>query len=112
MLTNLGVHVILNPAGTYSFVGTLPAVLGESVKATVADILAGRAEMNPHTGEAMTLKFPVFPSREAAIIYAENRGVKIHTIENKEHRFAPCKGKYPEYLYCSVCGASESGHRL
>jgi len=29
-----------------------------------------------------------------------------------EHKFQPGTGKYPAYLYCVQCGASETDHRL
>ena len=77
MLGNLGVHVIKNPVGTYSFVGTLPAVLGELTPATTADVMGGRAHTAPD-GTIVTLRFPVFGTWEAAVVYAADRGVAVN----------------------------------
>ena len=70
MLNNLGLHVMKNPAGTYSFVGTIPAKLGKLVPATKEDVMGGRAHKHPETGELLTIKFPVFGSRSEAVDYA------------------------------------------
>ncbi len=37
---NFGLHIICNPAGTYSFVGTVPVVLNKLVSKTFEDALA------------------------------------------------------------------------
>lgn len=78
VLGNLGLHVHLNPAGTYSFVGTIPAALGAIVKATPVDCIGGRAFMA--NGEAWTLSFPVFATREAAVTFAEARGFEVAPV--------------------------------
>lgn len=75
MFGNLGVHVIPYQNGRWGFVGTLPTVLGEAVRATTEDIMAGRAETNPHDGEAYTLKFPSFDTAEEAVAFAAKRGI-------------------------------------
>lgn len=77
MSGNMGLHVMKNPAGTFSYVGTIPANLGKAVVATMADIMGGRAQRNPHTGEAMVLKFPVFKTRKEAIHFASFHGHNV-----------------------------------
>ena len=78
MIMNLGIHVIKNPAGTYSFVGTLPATLGNIVKADRAAIMGNRTldERAPN-GDIQMIKFPVFVTRADAIIYADERGFEV-----------------------------------
>lgn len=63
MFRNLGIHIIMFPSGRYGYVGSLPPELGSVVRATVQDIMAGRAATNPHDGEAYTVKFPTFETR-------------------------------------------------
>ena len=81
MFNNLGVHVIKNPAGTFSFVGTLPMVLADMVPAASDDIRGGRAYTAPN-GSIVAPKFPVFTSREDAISYARNRGIQVKPCKN------------------------------
>lgn len=71
--------VIKNPAGTYSYVGRIPVVLGNQVPATVADIMGGRAHRyNEDTpGDCYTWKFPNFPTRTEAVEFAAQRGVEV-----------------------------------
>jgi hypothetical protein len=75
MFGNLGVHIIKYPTGRYGYVGTLPAILGDAVRATSADIMGGRAETSPIDGQAYTLKFPSFETAAAARAYAADRGI-------------------------------------
>ena len=72
MFTNMGLHVIKNPAGTFSFVGSIPQELGTKVKPTSFDIMAGRYFMDGKT--AYAVKFPVFKTREDAVNHAEKSG--------------------------------------
>lgn len=68
--------VIKNPAGTYSYVGSIPTVLGTEVSATKSDIMGQRWHKN-EAGETVTWKFPVFQSESEAIAYATSKGVQI-----------------------------------
>ena len=77
MFGNLGVHIIQYPTGRFGFVGTLPGILGDIVPATTADVMGGRAHEHPHTGEIVTIKFPSFETRDAAIAHATSRGVAV-----------------------------------
>jgi len=63
--TTLGLHIIKNPAGTYSYVGNVPAVLCAIVPATKDDVMGGRA-WESVDGELLTTKVKVFASREEA----------------------------------------------
>lgn len=74
--TNLGLHVIKNPAGTYSFVGSIPRALGNQVKPTSDDIIAGRY-YETDNGEILTTKFPVFGTYEEAVLHAKSRGYEV-----------------------------------
>ena len=65
--------VIKNPTGTYSYVGSVPHCLGKEVKATRADVMGGRARKNSK-GEMVTIKFPIFESKEAAVKFAAEKG--------------------------------------
>lgn len=78
MFDNLGIHIIKNPAGTYSFVGTLPAALGNVVKADRAAIYGNRTlnERGPNN-EILMIKFPVFHARAGAILHADKRGFAV-----------------------------------
>ncbi len=82
MLGNLGLHVIGNPAGTYSLVGNVPASLGQEVLATRADVMGGRSFRN-ESGESVTIKFPVFATEAAAVAYAADKGFECHTPARK-----------------------------
>ena len=75
MYNNLGLHVIKNPAGTYSYVGTIPVFLGDIVKADRAAIMGNRtlSQRGPN-GEIQMVRFPVFKTRADAILHAESRG--------------------------------------
>ena len=75
MFKNMGVHVLKNPAGTYSFVGRIPASLGNKVPANREDIMGGRAFDD--SGRAMTYKFPVFKTEHDARKHAKNCGVEL-----------------------------------
>ena len=78
MFGNLGVHVIDFPSGRFGFVGTLPAALGNPVTASRADIMAGRAFTAP-SGEVLTMAFPSFETRDAAVAYATARGITVRS---------------------------------
>lgn len=58
---NLGLHVIKNPAGTFSFVGTVPAALATWVPASTAAVMGGRAVTAPN-GAVVEPEWPVFPT--------------------------------------------------
>ncbi len=73
MFGNLGLHVIKNPAGTFSFVGSVPAALATLVPASTADVMAGRAFSVPN-GAVVAPKFPVFPTAAAAVAFAASHG--------------------------------------
>ena len=73
MFGNLGLHVIHNPAGTFSYVGSIPVTLARIVPATKSDVMGGRAFKNER-GELSAYKFPCFESRELAIRFAESHG--------------------------------------
>ena len=75
MFTNMGLHVIKNPAGTFSFVGSIPLELGKRVKPTSSDIMAGRFFMDGET--AYAVKFPVFKTKEDAINHAKKSGFTV-----------------------------------
>lgn len=79
MLNIKHTFVIKNPAGTYSYVGRIPVVLGNRIPATKSDIMGGRAyrynEDDP--GNCYTWKFPVFPTRGEAVEFAAQRGVEV-----------------------------------
>ncbi|MHA1962824.1 MAG: hypothetical protein ACW99U_21755 [Candidatus Thorarchaeota archaeon] len=68
--------IIKNPAGTYSYVGNIPTVLGNEVPATVDDVRGQRWHKNHH-GDTMTWKFPVFATEQDAIDHAASRGITI-----------------------------------
>ena len=73
MFSNLGLHVLKNPAGTYSYVGSIPVALAEVVPADRAAVLGQRAFFDD-AGKAMMHKFPVFPSSEEALQFAAAKG--------------------------------------
>jgi len=76
MLGNFGTHIHHNPAGTYSFVGTIPLVLAETVKPTTADIMAGRYFTDPN-GKAHGYKFPTFDTEAKGREFAASKGVEL-----------------------------------
>lgn len=76
MFGNLGLHVIKNPAGTYSYVGSIPTVLGYTVPANTSAVLGCRAFRND-AGELVEWKFPVFKSRGDAILFAVLKGCEV-----------------------------------
>lgn len=73
MFKNLGLHVIHNPAGTYSYVGSLPVTLARIVPATQYDVMGGRA-FRGDRGELCAYKFPVFNTEADAIAFAKSHG--------------------------------------
>ena len=76
-MSNYGLHVIKNPAGTYSFVGSIPIELGSKVKPTCSDIMAGRTVSE--SGQSFAIKFPVFDTSADAVEYAKNKGFVAKT---------------------------------
>ena len=70
-----GLHVIKNPANTFSFVGSIPQELGKRVKPTINDIMAGRFITD--NGNTYAVKFPVFPTRQDAINHATSFGYTV-----------------------------------
>lgn len=71
----LGLHVIKNPAGTFSYVGSIPRELGEKVKPSTSDIMAGR--FYTEGDKQFTTKFPSFTSRQAAVKHAASGGFTV-----------------------------------
>ena len=78
MFGNLGLHVIHNPAGTYSYVGSLPVTLARSVPATMSDTLGGRS-FRGENGELCAYKFPVFQTEADAVAFAKSHGFDCQT---------------------------------
>lgn len=70
---NLGLHILKNPTGTYTFVGSVPASLCEEVDATQSDVMGGRA-YRADDGSLKTPKVPSFPSYEEARQFAREHG--------------------------------------
>lgn len=73
MFGNLGLHVIRNPRGTYSYVGTIPTDLAEIVPADTPAVMGGRA-FRAESGDLCMYRFPVFATLEAAVDFALERG--------------------------------------
>jgi len=76
MFGNLGLHVMKNPAGTYSYVGSLPVALAEVVPADRAAVLGQRAFVDAD-GNTVMYKFPVFATRDEAMSFAEEKGFDV-----------------------------------
>ena len=76
MFGNLGLHVMKNPAGTYSYVGSIPVELASVVPADRAAVLGQRAFIDDE-GKVMMYKFPVFKSRAEAMDFAEAKGFDV-----------------------------------
>jgi len=72
-----GLHIIKNPAGTFSFVGSVPSILGCEVPASKADVMAGRAYKRKPEGLLVTIKFPVFTTEQQARDYAKEKGASV-----------------------------------
>lgn len=75
-MANYRLTLMKNPAGTYSFVGSVPASLFKEVKATKEDVMAGRAYKSDWP--AMELVAPrarVFDTKEEAVEYANSVGI-------------------------------------
>ena len=77
MFSNMGLHIIKNPAGTYSYVGSIPLVLAKIVEPTKADIMAGRYFTDP-AGNVKGYKFPVFTTEEAARKFAASKNQEVN----------------------------------
>jgi len=69
-------YVIQNPAGTFSFVGSVPTDLLEKVPATRSDVMGLRA-FRDEAGDLCAWKAPTFPTLGAALVFAESRGAKV-----------------------------------
>lgn len=69
LVGNYGLHLIKNPAGTYSFVGSIPAYLGQTVKDGF---------------NIKRFKTPVFKSYEEGISYFKQKTAEH--IKNTSHR--------------------------
>jgi hypothetical protein len=78
-MNNLGTHIIKNPVGSYSFVGSLPTALGNEVLATKSDVMGGRAHYNVD-GVLMTWHYPSHYTEKAARDFAMARGVSINEV--------------------------------
>jgi len=65
-------HIIPDPVGTFSFVGRVPAYLGNICPATRNDVAGGRAWIN-ESDQLVTIKFPAFKSESEALDYARER---------------------------------------
>lgn len=77
MFSNFGLHVIKNPAGTYSYVGTVPVVLAEVVPADRAAVLGQRAFIDKATDKIMMYKSPVFATAAEAVAFAASKGLEV-----------------------------------
>jgi hypothetical protein len=75
----MSLHVIRNPAGTYSYVGTVPAALGVEAPATRADVMGGRSYFNANR-ETVAVRWPVFPSRAEALAHASAHGYEVASL--------------------------------
>jgi len=76
MFGNLGLHVLKNPAGTYSYVGSIPVELASVVPADRAAVLGQRAFFDEE-GNLKMYKFPVFKTRAEAMSFAEEKGFDV-----------------------------------
>jgi hypothetical protein len=76
MFGNLGLHVLKNPAGTYSYVGSIPTALAEIVSADASAVMGGRA-FRDEEGKTVMYKFPVFSTRAEAMDFAEAKGFDV-----------------------------------
>lgn len=77
MFGNLGLHILKNPAGTYSYVGSIPVELAEIVPADRAAVLGQRAFIDKATDKVVMYKFPVFKTRDEAFAFAEAKGFDV-----------------------------------
>jgi hypothetical protein len=75
---NFGLHVISNPTGTFSFVGSLPLALATLVPATNADVMGQRAFRAPD-GQLVAPKWPTFPTEADAVAFAARHGFTART---------------------------------
>ena len=73
---NQNTFVIKNPAGTYSYVGSVPASLMSWHKATIADIRGQRAITAPN-GDLIAGKSFLAETRQEAIDFAADLGINI-----------------------------------
>lgn len=75
----LGIHVIHNPARTYSFVGSVPVGLSH-VQIDGTDITDEQAQAVARHGAGLyrkTIQTRVFATREQAVQFAESRGYEV-----------------------------------
>jgi hypothetical protein len=73
MFANLGLHIIKNPAGTYSYVGSIPVSLGYEVPADRSAVMGGRSFRNAE-GKLVEWEFPVFKTEQEAKDFAISKG--------------------------------------
>ena len=76
MFGNMGLHIIKFPSGRYGYVGSIPTVLAEQVKASTAAVMGGRAFWNADR-ELMEWKFPTFATEEGARVHAAAKGCNV-----------------------------------
>jgi len=74
----LGLHIIHNPANTYSYVGTIPLSLAVIIPADKSAVISGRAWRNAQN-ELVTYKFPVFKTAHEAQQFALSKGCPIQS---------------------------------
>ena len=74
---NYGLHIIKNPSGTFSFVGSVPVSLMDTRKPTTADVMGGRVDHE--TGLAYVTR--TYQNVEAAIKDANSVGAKLCTLK-------------------------------
>lgn len=73
---NLGLHITRTPAGTYGFVGSIPASIYHTVPATKGDVMGGRA-FRGDDGQLMAPCVPSFPTEAEARAYAHAQGATL-----------------------------------
>lgn len=78
---NLGIHLILNPAGTYSFKGTIPVQLGWVNKDGSLLTIEEAVEVARSNYPAMLAKARVFKYPDEALEAAEKLGVHVDSID-------------------------------
>jgi hypothetical protein len=76
MFGNLGLHVIKNPAGTWSYVGSIPTALAKAIPASTSAVM-GQRSFRSENGEILEWRFPVFDTREEAVAFAQSKGCEV-----------------------------------
>lgn len=96
---NLGIHLIKNPAGTYSFKGTIPVVLGW-VNKDGSELTEDEAkEVARSNYPAMLAKSRVFEYPEDAIAAATVLSVHINSIDEDAEAELAANGLLDEKDY-------------